>query len=547
MKKHFLILVIFFFLGEKSLFSQEKSIKLQSNDSIENVVLKKIDINKNDSKNSILKKLREEGYFYSNIDSINKQLNKVTLFHVTLGQKIDSLILRIPTKFNYLRKDLPILEKPTLKTKFTNFNSIITEIQNHFSKQGKPFTSIRLQNISLDEDLIYADLDIQESKQRSVDKIIIKGYNNFPSSYIKHFLGIKEGIRFNKEQINSSAKNINNLEFTRLIKPAEALFNQDSTTLYLYIKKLNRNNFDGLLNFSTNPANQELLITGNLNIDFINLINTGEELKLEWNANGNQSQNINVRTKIPFIFNSPISNNTHFSIQKQDSTFLNSTFNTTFDYFLSPKTKLGINYESTSSSNSLTTATDNLSDYTNNFGGISLNYNTPKKHEIFRTKFFMLILYQFGKRTTDTFNDNQHRIKFQSSYIFDINRKNSIFLRNQTNLLFSNNLLTNELFRIGGPTTIRGINQQSLFTHQYSFFNLEYRIQTASKSYLYSVTDFGIAKTINKLNQNILSLGAGYSFFISQSKIDIIFSGSLNNTPNNNKGFNASLSFKNYF
>ena len=160
MKKHFLILVIFFFLGEKSLFSQEKSIKLQSNDSIENVVLKKIDITKNDSKNSILKKLREEGYFYSNIDSINKQLDKVTLFHVTLGQKIDSLILRIPTKFNYLRKDLPILENPTLKTKFTNFNSIITEIQNHFSKQGKPFTNIRLQNISLDKDLIYADLDI---------------------------------------------------------------------------------------------------------------------------------------------------------------------------------------------------------------------------------------------------------------------------------------------------------------------------------------------------------------------------------------------------
>ncbi|AUC15723.1 hypothetical protein BTO06_11435 [Tenacibaculum sp. SZ-18] len=547
MKKHFLIFVIVFSIGAKSLFSQENLIKIQSKDSTHNTILKKIVITKNDSKSSILKKLQKEGYFYSHIDSIKTLLDHKKIFHITLGPKIDSLNIRLPIKYEYLKKELPILEKPPLKIKFTTLSFITTEIQNYFSKKGKPFTSIRLRNISLVKKSIYADLDIQESKQRTVDKIVIQGYNNFPKSYLKHFLRIKKGISFNKEQINSSAKNINNLEFAQIIKPPEALFNKDSTTLYLYIKKLNRNNFDGLLNFSTNPTNQELLITGNLNLDFMNLLNTGEELKLEWNANGNQSQNINLQTKIPFIFNSPISNNTQFSIHKQDSTFLNSTFNTTFNYFLNPKTKIEINYEATNSSNTLTNTIENLSDYTNNFGGIGLSYNTPKNHEIFRTKFLMLIQYQFGKRTTDIFNDSQHRFKFESSYIFDINNKNSIFLANQTNLLFSNNLLTNELFRIGGPDTVRGINQQSLFTHQYSFLNLEYRIQTASKSYLYSITDVGIARTIDKQYRNILSLGAGYSFFINKSKIDVVFSGSLNNTLNSNNVFNTSLSFKNYF
>jgi hypothetical protein len=307
---------------------------------------------------------------------------------------------------------------------------------------------------------------------------------------------------------------------------------KDSTSVFFYIEKTKRNSFDGLLNFSTNPKNKNLLITGNLNLELINLLNTGEEFNLSWNANGNESQNINVSTKIPYIFNSPISNLSTFNIHSQDSTFLNSKFQTNFYYDINSQTNIGLNYETETSINNLTNNITNIDDFNSYFIGINFSHKKHKTDYLYRKKFSIEAKYQFGERTKNNISSqsvSQHRLLFDSFYIFDINNRNSIFIRNQSGLLFSENYLTNEIFRVGGNNSIRGFNPQSIFTPKYTTFNLEYRIQTNLESYLYSITDFGIIEGINNKKEELFSLGIGYSFLIKNSKIDLIFSGNLNN------------------
>jgi len=72
-------------------------------------------------------------------------------------------------------------------------------------------------------------------------------------------------------------------------------------------------------------------------------------------------------------------------------------------------------------------------------------------------------------------------------------------------------LLNNELFRVGGANSIRGFNEQSIFTSKYTFFNTEYRYLTSSTSYLFSITDLG-SFLINKENNFLFGVGFGYRF-----------------------------------
>lgn len=550
LKKNFLILLFCLFLTGKTLFSQKKQILLLSKDSIENILLKKININSESflSEDALSEKLQLQGFFYNSIDSVIENQKKDTIYYyVTLRKRIDSIQLKVPYRYNQLKTEIPYINNGIIKTSLSNLENILEEFKKHLTKKGKAFSSIKLSEIQLTENKVIANLRIQESKERIVNQIIVKGYKDFPKSYLQHYLKIKTGNLFNKEQINEATESINNLNFAKTTKTPEALFKKDSTILYLYIEKVNENSIDGLLNFSTNPVSKNLSITGNLNLELVNILNTGEELKFSWNANGNESQNINLSAKIPFLFSSPISNLSLFEIHKQDSTFLNSKFRTNFSYNLNSKSEIGINYQTETSTNNLQTNITTIEDFSSSFIGLNYNYKKPKQHNLFKTKFLFNIGYQTGRRTIENNNTNQHRVNFETYYLFDINSKNSIFIKNQSNFLFSKNYLTNELFRIGGPNSIRGLNPQSIFTSKYSFFNLEYRIQTNLESYLYSITDFGVIEGIDNQKQKLISLGAGYSFKIKQSKIDLIFSGNLNNTTSNNKGFNVSISFKNYF
>ena len=93
---------------------------------------------------------------------------------------------------------------------------------------------------------------------------------------------------------------------------------------------------------------------------------------------------------------------------------------------------------------------------------------------------------------------------------FNLNYKNSIYLKNNTELLNSESYLTNELFRFGGINSIRGFNENSIDASFYSVLNSEYRYQFNQAIYLHSIIDFAYFENqIIALKQKIYSFGVG--------------------------------------
>ena len=124
--------------------------------------------------------------------------------------------------------------------------------------------------------------------------------------------------------------------------------------------------------------------------------------------------------------------------------------------------------------------------------------------------------------TEETTNNSFPQIKITStiSYLLDLNKKAGFYLRNKTGLLKSENYFDNELFRIGGSSSIRGFNEQSIFVKNYTLQNIEYRYATSSDSYLYTITDLAIIST-NQNKEKLYSLGIGYLFNTNNSQINI--------------------------
>ena len=492
---------------------QNLTLKITSSNPINKKTLKNVDyIKKHIDEESVYREiektgayLKKNGYFLNSIEKI-KKVDSIYIAFFILREKTEKAILRIPRNLDI---EIPLhkLEDNKLHIPIEKLESVLKHITIQLDKEGRSFSKVQLKNVKLNEGILFADISALQSRTRTLDRIIIKGYEDFPKSFLKHALDIKKGDIFNQEKILSISRGLKSISFVKEIKAPEALFTKDSTLLYLYIKKEQNSSFDALVNF-TSRQDGSLLFNGHVNLKLNNILNTGENFTLFWNSIGEEKQDFKISAKTPYIFNSPFTTEIGFNIYKQDSTFLNTKFESEISYKVGKKTALSLTYNSETSEKTKQIAIDEIKSFTNFFIGTEINYRSLKND-----KFNLKLNTSIGERTIEEINTTQIKITLSTSYLYKISLRSDFFARNESGYLNSDNYINNELFRIGGANSIRGFNEQSIFTSKYSYFNIEYRYLTATDSYLYSITDFGTFKeSLNKMNSFLVGLGIGYSF-----------------------------------
>jgi hemolysin activation/secretion protein len=505
--------------------SQDFSLEINSNKAAENIFLSKINYETKHSDstalyielNRVQKHLKMNGYFLSRIDSVSKEGEKY-IAYLNLDKKIDSVLLK------HKSIDNQILQKYNFKNNYikipiNQLEEILNEISTFQELKGNAFSKIKLKKLRIDHKTLYAEIDLTTSKKRKIDKIILKGYDNFPESFIKNYLNINSKTTFNKKKLIEISKLSKGLDFVSETKPPEILFKKDSTLIYVYLKKIQGSSFDGLVNFNS-QENGKLQFNGYLDLKLKNILNKGEQLNLLWNSFGNEKQEFSISVKTPYIYKSKLSPEFTFSIYKQDSTFLNTNLNANLKYQIKNNANLFLSFDSENSENNTKISSNNISTYENYFLGFGYEYKILK-NDIFKNDiFFININPSFGKRKTTNNTSQQIKIETTLAYLLDLNRKNSIYFRNQTALLNSTNYFDNELFRIGGNKSIRGFNEQSIFVKNYLLQNIEFRYQTSKSSFMYTITDLALITTTNS-KEKLYSFGLGYLFNSNSSQINI--------------------------
>ena len=549
-KKTPYLYILFLTCFSYGIFAQDLTLNLTSKDSLEAVILNSISYQEThklekeiyDEIHHVHRKIKRLGFFTSTVENIT-QTNKNYQVIFKLGKRTDEILIIIPNDINFKKTSLKV---DSLKLKITELDNFTSLLMSELDSEGLSFSEISFKNPKYIQQTLVVELKISQSKKRTINKVVVKGYENFPNSFLKNYFQIIENTTFSKEKLKEISSLTKLLSFVKEKKTPEVLFKKDSTVLYLFLDKLKTNSIDAIINIASKENGGGTLLNGNLDLKLNNIFNTGENFELFWNRVAEEKSQFRIKSTIPYLFNSSISTKFKFDIYRQDSTFLNTKFDFELDIHLNSKSKLSLTY-TTENSNYLLDTNTNLDSYSNYFLGAGYEITLSSFSELYDNKALFTINPTFGKRTSDI-TDRQFKLQFNGIFNATISPRSYLYIKNETGFLDSKNLLTNELFRIGGVNSIRGFNEQSIFTSRFSYFNLEYRYLTSRTSYLHSISDIGFVKTLNASNETVLGLGIGYLFTVKNSQVNLAYvlgKSSANSFTFNNSKLN--IRFKSFF
>lgn len=465
---------------------------------------------------TLAEKFLRMGYIESELLQLKKENDSSYVAEFLLGERFSKLKIYYSDQ-DFTLKELQLVSREIADDYFILPYEMVPislqKLTGFKTKNGKAFARLRLTEFEKEpEGILTASLLVDEGNIRTVDSIAIKGYEEFPKSFLKYYAGIKKGKTFNQKRLVTQSENLNSLGFVNTIKPPEALFRKDSTIVYFYLEKQNNNLFDGILGFATNEETQKLELNGYLNLELNNNLNYGEQLLINYKADGNEQVSFRAKAVLPFLFKTPFGLSGELKIFKRDSSFITTEQQLRTNYQINTTSQAYIGYRGFDSSKLLdeSVAGIPIEDFKSKFFIAGATYIRPQNQKLFPIKTLFTLDSGIGNREKEGSTENQFKAEALINNIFYLNLNNSIFIQNTTAILSSDTYLVNELFRFGGINSMRGFDENSIDASFYSVINTEYRYQFNDAVFAHSIIDIGYFENQTlPLKQKLYSFGLG--------------------------------------
>ena len=521
-----------------NIHSQQIQLKIEAENVVENKIIDSLGYKKN---HSDFKSIREEvfrfkdkltnsGYLNVEVKSLQKFSDSLFLAKVFIGDKAKKILI-FYDESDFTKNQLEFVSK---KVTDSNFVLPVREVETALEKlislksgKGYSFSRLKLDSIKQNESgVLTAKLILFVSEKRKIDSVVIKGYEKFSKSFLNYYLGVKPGDIFNKKELLRKNERLLSIPFASSIKPPEVLFTDKQTVVYFYLKKVQSNLFDGIIGFATNDKTSKLQFNGYLDLCLQNNLHFGEAFVLRYKADGNEQQNFLASVSMPYLFTSPVGVAMKLTIFKRDSSFVTTQQRIAATYQFNQNINGTLGYEMASSTNLLDSVSGfGIEDYSSSNVFFGIDYKKNQNSVFFPRKIRMQISAGFGKRKkrNEPFSDNQLLFKSIASYIFNLDIKNSIFVKNQTSFLSSDSYVVNELFRFGGIENMRGFTENSIDASFNSVVNVEYRYVLNKQLFVHSVLDLGYYENqLIGLKQKLYSFGFGFGLRTQSSVFRLV-------------------------
>ena len=469
--------------------------------------------------------IKKQGFYDAKVNSL---IRKDSFnYEVILNKNQMVEYIEISNKSAFDENIVKILNKYTENGKLIRFKqieSVTKEITEILSEGGYPFGKVGFINYELvNPTTIKLEMEIQYGSKRNIDKVIVKGYENFPKNFIKNIFKPGKSNSLDVDKALSLANKIDKTGFARNIKDPEILFTKDSSALYLYIEKIRRNTFDGFLSFDTDENSGKINIEGYAKINLINTFNGGEKINFDFRSQKNQDRSLNSDVYIPYVFGSPLNLKYGLNLIQKDSSYTSNENLIDIDMiFGNIRSGLGLQTNKSTSEEAIENVENFKSKLINVFSEyIILDNSDQLIPELFKIslRYGSGLKEQSGEKTNfSKYSVELHR-KFNLSSKFKLQ---SSITRRKIN---SKNLVNNELLRFGGYNSIRGYDENSIFTDGYTLLKTSLNYYLNDTIYIYTI--FDLANYSNKildLDEDIYSGGLGFSSRTENGIISISYS-----------------------
>ena len=490
-------------------------------------------INLNAAIKNITTQLYQNAYLTAHIDSITTD-STTFMLHYHLGKQIKWANLTTKTI------DEGILSKIGFRDKIYNnkpfnqnqlkrfFDKVISFYENH----GYPFASIQLDSVEITNYNLSANLSINKNQLYKIDSVAIKGNATVSDDYIKNYIRINDEDFYNEELIKKINTRIKEIPFVEEQNPSKVIFNDESAYVLLVLKKKQANRFNGILGIVPNETGK-IRLNGDIKLNLMNSFKRGEEISFNWRAMQNNSQDLKLNTAYPFLFNSPFGAEYQLNLYKRDSTYIDVFNKIGIRYILKGNNYFNVFYHNKSSSllsqkgfETLTVLPD-FADVSTQLYGIGIVYDQLDYIHNPRRGFSITVNGSLGNKKISknsqlneqlydgiNLKTNLYTAQANLALYIPIKKRSVIKIGTQNGYTYNENLFENEMLRIGGLHTLRGVDEESIFASFYSIQTIEYRFILEQNSFLYLFTDGAFWE---KKTANAYTLDRPYSFGLGMS------------------------------
>jgi outer membrane protein assembly factor BamA len=378
-----------------------------------------------------------------------------------------------------LYRDRPITPRQMARL----FEGLLDHCENH----GFPFAVVQLDSIHPQGEGLSAVIDLDPGRPVIFDSVIVRGTARVSPRYLQAHIGIRPGDLYDESLVQALDQRIKELPFVTNKRAPYILFAPDETKLYLFLDAKNASSFNGILGVAPDPSTGKVKLTGDVDLKLRNALHHGEAIALNWRSLQDQTQNLVLGFNYPYVLNTPFGTDLGLKLFKQDSTFLQVTSRAALEYLLprGDKVSVFVNNANSQRLGQQLVYTPGLADVKLTAYGLGLQ----RQHFDYlynpRRGLGLNIEGSVGKKhsSTMTYGDTVSTPQSSVQYVLDGNvtwhiplgRRGTVRLVAQGGSMVNDRLYTNELYRIGGLKSLRGMDEASIYCSSYAIGTVEYR------------------------------------------------------------------------
>ena len=447
---------------------------------------------------------RKEGYLVAGIDS-SKRLNDTLYHYGFIGKKYENINIRshtIPHEF---------LDSNTKRLSIVQLNKKNKQLLSYYENHGYPFSFIELRQTHIIDGELSSVLFFNKGIEIKYDTIEIVGNSTISKKYLAKYLNIEKDALYRESDVKKIDKLLRNQPLIRLKGPTRLYFFQGLARVVLSIDDNSTDRFDGVIGLAPNSSNSDennLLITGEINLELNNLFKSAKQMELHWRNYLQRSQMLDASITWPYLFNTRLGLHTDFDLNKFDTLFINLKSKIGFRYQQQGNNYIQFYYQY-NGSNLISVDTSAVRSSkklpTNNPYRID-NYGLTAAQIEFdyrpnpRSGYSAIVDFAIGLRQTQR-NALVDQVKFYhpelNSYLsiydtlksrstrarFEVKSKLHIPLFKRSTLvnqlvfggIFADKIDFNEFYSFGGFSSLQGFDENELFASKYLIYRIEYR------------------------------------------------------------------------
>ncbi|MFB6258330.1 MAG: BamA/TamA family outer membrane protein [Flavobacteriales bacterium] len=467
-------------------------------------------IDRRDALDSFLRTCWSEGYLAASIDSIKKDGDTLTAYYyrgktyrwgtLTMGSSGRGMILDAGVEIRRLKG-----ERIAPKALAELFEKILE----HCEQNGYPFAEVGMDSLRRGEGGVRGRLALDKGPLVRLDTVIMKGEDVVHRSFLRNYLGLKKGMIYDEKRYKRIDQRMRSLSFLDPSQPSELLFTEDGLAVYLYPKEREASRFKGVVGLQPKKGKSGVFFTGDVTLGLKNALNRGEAIELDWNRMKVGTQDLSVSYNHPYLFRTPFGIEGGLKLYRKDSSFTELEQRIALQYLFAGEDHFQVHYErkkwtllkggERSRQKDLPFANIRVDAYGIGFKKSSLNRRImPRKGfrgdvegSVGRKKLLgkQPAFVERDRKLDSNGQSLQYEMKASLEAFVPLLPRLILMGKLQGAFIKAPYIVQNELFRIGGHGSLRGVGKESIRASAYSIATLELRYLLEAKSDLHLFFD----------------------------------------------------------